>query len=276
MFRLFWVELVKRRVAIFGWGLGLAAYGAMVTAIAPELASQLGAIDLQSIAIYAAMGITTNIDSALSMLSMYIPFMGLMAAAYALIAGVNALAGEEENGTLENVLAMPLRRRRIVIAKAWALAVAVALVLFIAFLGYAVAFLAIQDQLESSITLEKLLLGSLEPWPLCFAFAMLGMLLGAFLPRRMHALMIGLIILIAAYFINNLAAISPSLETLQPFSPFYYYGAGAALTDSPDVNNILILLGIGLGALLLALISFQRRDVTVGQWPWQRRRAPQP
>jgi hypothetical protein len=42
------------------------------------------------------------------------------------------------------------------------------------------------------------------------------------------------------------------------------------------VNNSLVLVGIGLVALLLALISFQRRDITVGQWPWQRRRAPQP
>ena len=157
----------------------------MVTAIAPELASQLGAIDLQSIAIYAAMGITTNIDSALSMLSMYIPFMGLMAAAYALIAGVNALAGEEKNGTLENVLAMPLRRRRIVIAKAWALAVAVASSF------HRLSGLRCRISRHSGSTrivhhARKLLLGSLEPWPLCFAFAMLGMLLGAFLPRRIR------------------------------------------------------------------------------------------
>ena len=271
MFNLFWVELTKRRTAIIGWGLGLFAYAAMIMALAPELTAQFSMFDLESISIYAAMGITGAIDSVSSLLSMYIPFMGLMTAVYALITGANALAGDEESGTLENMLALPLPRHRIVIAKALAVSVALAIILFIAFLGYAIAFLTIQSQLDSPLTLNDLFLGTMEAWPLCFAFAMLGMLFGAFLPRRMHALTLGLVVLIASYFINNLANIIDVLESIRPIALFHYYSGGAVLNEGVVVGDMLVLVGVGLVALLLTLFSFRRRDVTVGQWPWQRR-----
>jgi len=35
-------------------------------------------------------------------------------------------------------------------------------------------------------------------------------------------------------------------------------------------SNMLILFLIGLGFLILAVLSFQRRNLTVGAWPWQR------
>jgi ABC-2 type transport system permease protein len=271
MFKLFWVELTKRRTAIIGWGLGLFAYAAMIMALTPELTAQFGMMDLASISIYAAMGITGDFATVSSLLSMYIPFMGLMTAVYALITGTNALSGDEESGTLENMLTLPLPRYRIVIAKALAVSVALAIILFISFLGYAIAFLAIQDQIDSPLTLNDLFLGSMEAWPLCFAFAMLGMLFGAFLPRRIHALMLGLIVLIASYFINNLANIIDMLESIRPIALFHYYSGGAVLTEGIVVNDMLVLVGVGLVALLLTLLSFQHRDVTVGQWPWQRR-----
>jgi hypothetical protein len=35
---------------------------------------------------------------------------------------------------------------------------------------------------------------------------------------------------------------------------------------------MLVLLGIGLVSFALAIFFFQRRDLTVGLWPWQRAR----
>lgn len=275
MLRLIWVEVSKRRAAILGWGIGLAAYAALILAIAPELADQFSALDLGSLAIYQAMGVTGQIDSVVSLLSLYLPFMGLMAGIYAMIAGVNALAGEEEKGTLENVLAMPLPRWKVVVAKAVAISLALALVLLLTFAGFALVYLAVESQLDSDVTLVDLLVASAEAWPICFAFAMSGMLLGAYLPRRSIALLVGFVLLAAAYFINNLAGITEALEPVQTFSVFNYYSGGSVLTDGVVVEDVLLLVAVGFVALLLTLIAFQRRDVTVGQWPWQRRRVSQ-
>ena len=44
------------------------------------------------------------------------------------------------------------------------------------------------------------------------------------------------------------------------------------LTGDVAWREIGILLAIGLGFVLLAVLSFRRRNLTVGAWPWQRPR----
>jgi hypothetical protein len=40
------------------------------------------------------------------------------------------------------------------------------------------------------------------------------------------------------------------------------------------MQDTLILLAAGVAGLILALLFFQLRDVTVGAWPWQRAQIP--
>jgi ABC-2 type transport system permease protein len=44
--------------------------------------------------------------------------------------------------------------------------------------------------------------------------------------------------------------------------------------NGPQTSDVLILLGVSLVAFLLAVVFFQRRDITVGAWPWQRGKIP--
>ena len=40
------------------------------------------------------------------------------------------------------------------------------------------------------------------------------------------------------------------------------------------MNDVLVLLGVALVAFSLGLVFFQRRNITVGVWPWQRGKIP--
>jgi hypothetical protein len=63
---------------------------------------------------------------------------------------------------------------------------------------------------------------------------------------------------------------------LEPFTPFFLFtyldATGTAVIEGQQAGDVAVLIGIGLVSFALALFFFQRRDLTVGMWPWQRAR----
>ncbi len=270
MLNLLWVELRKQATAIVGWGVGIGAYLALIMAMSPELAPQFANIDFASIPIYQAFGMSEefNFASIPNLIAVYVSFVGLTIAIYAILAGTGVLAGEEDNGTLEIILSLPMPRWKVVLAKALAIALALFAVLLIAYLGYLAVFPGVEAELNGEVSLGDLFLSTIETWPLAFFFAMFALCMGAYLPRRGHALTVGLSLLIGGYLFNNLAEQAGPLKDLREFLPFYYSVGGKVLTEGLDWGKMGVLAGAGLVFLALALLSFQRRNVTVGQWPW--------
>ena len=64
------------------------------------------------------------------------------------------------------------------------------------------------------------------------------------------------------------------LERIQPLLPFHYLDSASLMKDGPDLQNSAILLAASAISLVLALVFFQMRNVTVGAWPWQRAQIP--
>ncbi len=61
------------------------------------------------------------------------------------------------------------------------------------------------------------------------------------------------------------------LKDVQKIFLFYYFEATAdALENGQQSGNVLIILAAMLVAFGLAIFFFQKRDLTVGMWPWQR------
>jgi ABC-2 type transport system permease protein len=80
---------------------------------------------------------------------------------------------------------------------------------------------------------------------------------------------------VVSYFGANLASQVSALESIKPLFLFNYLDSTATLwVDGPQTSDVLILLGVTLVAFLLAVVFFQRRDITVGAWPWQRGKIP--
>lgn len=270
MFRLLIQELKFRRGAILGWGVGLCFFPLVYVGIYPSVAEEMaGLADLE---IYQAMGVNLGTfgDWVASILVVFLP---LVAAIYAIINGTGTLAGEEEDGRLEMLVTLPLPRWQIVLAKALAFSISSILIYLIVSLVSWGVFEAIKSQIETSLSGWELTLGVMAGWPLVFAMGMLAMFLAAFCPRRRIASMISAAVLVVSYFGSNLAASTPVLE---PFEPFFLYtyldGSGAAFTSGQAVEDVLVLFAVGAVSLLLAVVFFQRRKLTVGAWPWQRGR----
>jgi ABC-2 type transport system permease protein len=263
-------ELRSRWGAIVGWGIGLFLFGAMYTSIFPEMAEEMAG--LADLSIYQAMGIEMGTFEGF-IGSTVVLFVPILLGIYVTMASTQTLAGEEDSGTLELVLAMPLHRWQIVSMKALALAVSTLLILVIAGLGNALVLQGIKATWDVNVTPTQLFVAVLNGWPITLAFAMMGLFLGAFLPSRRTAALAMTVIFIASYFGENMAAMVESLDAIKPFSLFTYFDSSTTIfSEGVQGGDVALLLGVALIFFLLALLSFERRNVTVGAWFWQRPR----
>jgi ABC-2 type transport system permease protein len=139
----------------------------------------------------------------------------------------------------------------------------------------AVSFTTLPGDINTGgVTAGDLVVVALATWPLVGFFAMFSLFLGALTPNRRTASIIATVFLVFSYFANNLASMVDWLERIQPILPFYYLDSANLMKEGPDLQNTLILLAAGAVSLLLALVFFQRRNITVGAWPWQQAQIP--
>ena len=273
MFRLIWHELKFRRNAIIGWALGLCFFPIVYLGIYPQVADEMQNMQsLMELDLYQAMGMSfrTLEEWTGSVILVFVP---LLASIYGIINGTGTLAGEEADGRLEILVTLPLPRWKIVTAKAFALAISLLIILLVVALASALVFMAIESQVESDLQPAEIATALIATWPLTWAFGMIGLFLGAFSATRRAGALIGAAIIVASYFGSNLAGMVSSIEPLEPFFLFSYLDtSGAGVTEGQELADILLLLLVGFGALALALFFFERRDLTVGAWPWQRAR----
>ena len=275
MLKLLLQELRFRRAAIIGWGLGLCFFPVVYVGLYPSFADQMASFqEIMDLAIYQALGISmASFEGYIA--STVTNLVPVILCIYALLNGTGTLAGEEDNGRLEMIVALPIPRWQIAAVKAVALGIALFLILVITATGAALTLAALEGQVESVVTPVDLFFNLLAAWPLAMAFGMISLFLGAFSPSRRVASVIATVVVIASYLASNLTGMISSLEAVQGFFLFYYYEATAqALEQGQQAGDLLILLAVALVAFGLAVFFFQRRDVTVGAWPWQRGKLP--
>ena len=274
MFRLLLQELRFRLGGIIGWSIGLASLPAMYIGVYPQVVGELEAMQrMMDLEFYQALGMSFgNFEEWVA--STVINMVPIILAIYVILDATGTLAGEEDDGRLELIVALPIPRWQIVGVKALAHGIALFTILLFVSLVTTLVFQSIESQIETVLTAGEIFVSLLYAWPLVMALGMITFFLGAFTPSRRAAALIATLIVVVSYFGNNLAVQVPSLETIQPLFLFYYYEFSAALfTDGPNTAGLLTLLLIAAGAFLLAVFFFNRRDLTVSQWPWQRARA---
>jgi ABC-2 type transport system permease protein len=172
-------------------------------------------------------------------------------------AGSRALAGEEEQGTLELLLSLPVSRVRVALEKLAALVaevVGLGLVLLVSlWIGVAA--------IDMGVSLAHLVSATLSAVLLAVGFGAIALAAGAATGRRSLAIAVSSAGAVAAYVVNSLAPLVGELEALQKVSPFYFYSASDPLRHGLDAVYVLALLGIVVVAGIAALVAADRRDL---------------
>lgn len=184
----------------------------------------------------------------------------LFGSLYAAILGASIMAKEEDDKTIEFLLARPLSRNRMLANKLLALLVFLVLLNLGIGLVTFVSFAAFDVGDYSSATLLRLVVA---PLFVHVTFASLAFSLSLFFARRKAATSMAIGMVIGLYFVDVLATLSEKFEILRYLTPYYYVEAVGIVHDGIKPGNVLVLLGVAIIALAASFFFYSRRDITV-------------
>ena len=176
---------------------------------------------------------------------------------YAISAGARAIAGEEESGSLDVLLSTPVRRRRILLDKFEAMVLGTFGLVLAMWLSV-VAFGAIWDMHPDLVNFTA---ACLHLFLLALAFGAIALAVGSATGSKGLAIGVPSGFALVAFLVNLFGATVSWLEPVRPLSPFYYYAGSEPLVNGADTVHALVLVAIATVAVLVALWSFERRDL---------------
>ena len=181
----------------------------------------------------------------------------LVIAALAITAASAATAGEEEDRILALVLAHPIRRSRLLAAKAVAVALivlAIALAVWVGLVvGVAVGGGGITTAHITALAVQLAFFG--------FATGAVALALGGGTGRRALAGGGAAAVAILGWLVSSFAPLVGGVAWLKYVTLFYYYAGEDPLTRGIDVTGLIVLGLVALALTAAAIATFERRDL---------------
>lgn len=250
------------RRSLLGWTLAIVAVAAMYGAFwpsmrAPELQAALDAYPKSLMEAFNYDDLTTAAGYLGG--SVYGLMVPLLVAIFALAAGTRAVAGEEDAGTLDLLLAHPVSRTRFALYRVAAVFAEVVLiavtvgVVMIALSG-PVGFDGITVGEFTAMTLHLILFGT--------AFGALAFAVGAAIGGKGLTLAVGSGLTVLAYLAGGVIPQVDGLEWVRNLSPFHWYNGGDPLVNGAQWGYLGLLAAMTAILVAVGVVGFQRRDVT--------------
>jgi ABC-2 type transport system permease protein len=169
---------------------------------------------------------------------------------------VGTTTGDEDERVLATVLAHPILRTRLLLAKT------VALALLIAALAVATwAGLLIGLAIAGGISVAHLAAQAVHLGLLGLTFAALALALGASTGRKTVAAGGAAGLAILAFLLNGLAPLIDGLTWAKYLSPFYYYTSHQPLRNGAQWGHLAVLAALSVVLVGAAVAGFRRRDL---------------
>lgn len=168
------------------------------------------------------------------------------------------IAGAEREGTLEPLLANPVRRSRVALGR-WA---GVALLLAVLTAISTALFVVLRDTFElTDISVEYLVAAGVATYLLCLLFATLTFAVGAATGSKGTAIAVGAGLATATYLIFALASFVDFFENVQWLSPWTWFLDSSALEVGFRFEAVWLPIFLIVPAVALGTMWFTRRDL---------------
>lgn len=254
--------LRDRRRSMLGWSAGLVGLTALMAAYWPSVrdSPQLQSFfdDLPEAMRSIVGGSDYSTPAGFLNAELFSLMLPLLFLVVAIGMGARAIAGEEERGTSDLLMSMPISRRRVLLEKVAGgvlVLLAIGTVLFAA-----LALSALVSDMDVSV--GRLAQASLATVLLSLPFGALALAIGCATGARGLALGLTAAAAVAAYMLNALAPLVDSLSGAEDLSPFAWYASGDVLLGAglaPWRAGLLV--GVAAVLLGIALLALDRRDL---------------
>ncbi len=249
------------------WGVGLAAMAVLVVVMVPLFNMQDMKRLLESFppVILAMVGVGSELEIfATNEGFVAMGFFGksaLIFAVYPVVMGMRVTANEEDSGTMDVLLSLPLERARVIIEKFLAYGLSCVGVVILIYLGLHVGVIIGGVELD----VARLLAITFYLIPLMVFIMAATVLVAVLARRRTVALGVVTAFIIASYMLQTIgaAAEGTAAEPIGAISFLTYYNAGDILAQGfiwPHIAGYVMLSG---ALLLAALYRYDRRDISV-------------
>ena len=255
--------LRDERKALIAWAIGMAALAAYSIAFFPfmrdnsDLTKLMQSLPPALRSIYGQADFSTGsgyLGSALFNLA--VPWLFLI---YGITQGANAIAGEEDRRTLDLLLANPVSRTSVLLAKFAAICTALVglgIVLWLTlWLGGNLVQLNVPVGNLAAAVLSGVLLGG--------AGSALTLAVGAGTGNRGVSVGVGAAVVFAGYLWQTLTSAVSDLADWQKLSPFYYYSHHQPLLNGLSLGNAAVFVVAAGVCVAVAVTLFTRRDLAV-------------
>jgi ABC-2 type transport system permease protein len=260
---LFLKSLWDQRRAIFWWAVGLIALALYTAGLYPSISTPafMDYIDQLPATLTALFGESFSVATLEGYLNAYFfDMMGpLVFVIYAIAAGSAAIAGEEERGTLDVLLATPTPRSALVLQKFAAMVVGTLLLGFFMWLGLAMTVILFDMKLDYLHLAEA----SFSSVMVGLVFGSLALAVGCLRGSRSLSLGVTAAVTLAAYVVKTYAPLVEAMKGYQKLSPFYYSNAAKPLVNGLNYGDVAILAVLVIVFVVVSLIAFERRDIAV-------------
>jgi len=172
--------------------------------------------------------------------------------------GASATAEEEDEGTADTLLTLPISRTRIMISKILA---TFTVIVGLAFLAVA-NILILKGRVEMEIDSGKLFAGTISSISLGVFFTGVAFLVGAFSRRKGSAVGVVTGLSLVAFLIYSLSALVDDFDSITPYNPMEWGLGGQPLFNGVDVAGSLKLVIGGLILIVLAIVKFNQKDIS--------------
>lgn len=253
----------RGRLSAVGWGASWAFLVALYVASWPAVRSNGERLDSLMRDLPGAMeglfGGTGAISTAEGYLTAeLLAFTGpLLVAAMGVLRGTRALAAEEEDGSLELLLAQPVGRTRVLLEKLAAAALELTLVVGLA----GAALLGLSPLVDMGLAWDACLRAFLVLWLLGLEALTLGLLLGAWTGRAARSRAVAGGVLLVAFLLHAVGPSVPGMADLASWSPFSTVLDSDPFRRGLRAGAVLTLLLPSLVATCVAVLAFRRRDL---------------
>lgn len=255
------VNLAQQRRALIWWAIAIALMALLFAAVYPSVRDSGDTFDeyLEQLpdAFRTILGEDLTSPAGYLWSQLFSSMGPIVYLVYAIGVGARAIAGEEEAGSLDLVLATPLRRGVVLRDKALGLVTGTVLLSAVLFVSLA----ALGPPFDMTVPIGDLIVTHVMQALLAIAFGVIALAIGAATGTRALAIGVTSALAVLTYLVWALAPSVDALEPVLPLSPFRWFADPQPVSNGTEAVNVVVLAAISIVAYAIAHVTFRRRDL---------------